>query len=177
MTIMPMTEFDRFLIMYERLFDFVETYIHKTPKNKYDWKPVDGPDISFGERLEDITIKGLYIHLTVSEDGFVNSLLNIEDDDEIPLPINKELSMQHDKGDFVKLGRELHDDCIDRIRTISAERLTRTVWFQGGEYSVQGFLWAMYAHYAYHLGNIDTYMRQGDLKPTAFFNFTNPTMA
>ena len=76
MAIMPMTEFDRFMRLFDRMFDFVETYIHKTPNDKYEWIPLDGPGVSFGDRLENITIKGLYVHLTTSEDGFVRSLLS-----------------------------------------------------------------------------------------------------
>ena len=63
------------------------------------------------------------------------------------------------------------------LKGMSPEDLTKTVWFQGGEYSAMGFLWTLYGHYAYHLGNIDTYMRQGDMKPTAFYNFTESEMA
>ena len=108
MAIMPMSEFDRFMIMFDRIFDFVETYIHLTPEDKYDWKPVEGPGVSFGDRLDDVTIKSLYIHLTTSEDGFVRSICSLEDGNEIPLPINKKLSRKLDKGDFITLGRELH---------------------------------------------------------------------
>lgn len=177
MPIKPMTEFERFLIMFDRLFDFVETYIHKTPEDKYEWIPVEGPGVSFGDRLSNITIRGLYVHLTCSEDGFTRSLLNIKDGDEIPLPINKELENEVYEGDFVARGRELHENCMEMLRRLTPEQLARTVWFQGGEYSIMGFLWAMYAHYAYHLGNIDTYMRQGDMNPTAFFNFPKSEMA
>jgi len=177
MTIMPMSEFERFLIMFDRLFDFVETYIHKTPEDKYEWIPVEGPGVSFGDRLDNITIRGLYVHLTTSEDGFIRSLLEVEDGGEIPLPINNELSNEVYSGDFIKRGREIHENCMEMIKGIGARQLTKTVWFQGGEYSAMGFLWALYAHYAYHLGNIDTYMRQGDMNPTAFFNFPQSDMA
>ena len=178
MPIMPMSEFDRFLVMFDRLFDFVETYIHKTPEDKYEWIPVDGPGVSFGDRLENITIKGLYVHLTCSEDGFTRSLLSVEDGGEIPLPINKPLENEVYEGEFVARGREIHENCMKMLRDeVTPEMLTKTVWFQGGEYSAMGFLWAMYAHYAYHLGNIDTYMRQGDMNPTAFFNFPQSEMA
>lgn len=172
-----MTEFDRFLIMFDRLFDFVETYIEKTPEDKYDWKPIDGPGVCFGNRLEDVTIKSLYIHLTTSEDGFIRSLIEVEDGAEIAIPVNKKLSKKLDQGDFIVLGRELHENAMTTLKDLGAESLSRIVWFQGCEYSVMGFLWALYGHYAYHLGNIDTYMRQGDMKPTAFFNFTNSQMA
>jgi uncharacterized damage-inducible protein DinB len=177
MAIMPMSEFDRFMILFDRLYDFTETYILKTPEDKYDWKPVDGPGVSFGDRLDDVTIKSLHIHLTVSEDGFVRSICEMGEDREIPLPINKKLATKLDKGDFITLGRELHMNSMKMLKELSAEELAGTVWFQGCKYSVMGFLWALYAHYAYHLGNIDTYMRQGDMNPTAFFNFTNPRMA
>lgn len=177
MAIMPMTEFDRFLIMFDRMFDFVETYIIKTPEDKYEWIPIDGPGVSFGDRLENITIKGLYVHLTTSEDGFVRSIIDIEDGGEIPLPINEKLTNDVYDGDIIVMGREIHENCMALLRDLSAEQLAKTVWFQGGEYSVMGFLWALYAHYAYHLGNIDTYMRQGDMNPTAFFNFPSSKMA
>ena len=177
MAIMPMSEFDRFLIMFDRMFDFVETYIIKTPEDKYEWIPIDGPGVSFGDRLENITIKGLYVHLTSSEDGFVRSILDIEDGGEIPLPINQKLTNEIYDGDIIVMGRKIHENCMTLLRELSAEQLAKTVWFQGGEYSIMGFLWALYAHYAYHLGNIDTYMRQGDMNPTAFFNFPSSEMA
>ena len=106
MAIMPMSEFDRFLIMFDRMFDFVETYIIKTPEDKYEWIPIDGPGVSFGDRLENITIKGLYVHLTASEDGFVRSILDIEDGGEIPLPINQKLTNEIYDGDIIVMGRE-----------------------------------------------------------------------
>lgn len=172
-----MSEFERFLIMFDRLFDFVETYVRKTPEDKYEWKPVDGPGVSFGDRLDDVTIKSLYIHLVTSEDGFIRSIVEMEDVAEIPIPKNKRLVNKLFKGDFITLGRELHLESMASLRELEAEQLARTVWFQGCEYSVMGFLWAIYGHYAYHLGNIDIYMRQGDMGPTAFFNFTQSEMA
>ena len=177
MTIIPMSEFERFLIMFDRMFDFVETYVNKTPTDKYEWIPIDGPGVSFGDRLENITIKGLYVHLTTSEDGFIRSLISVEDGGEIPLPINQQLTNEVYDGDFIAMGRDIHENCMVMLRGIKVTDLTKTVWFQGGEYSAMGFLWALYAHYAYHLGNIDTYMRQGDMKPTAFFNFPESKMA
>lgn len=177
MAILPMSEFDRFLIMFDRLFDFVETYIEKTPEDKYDWQPVEGPGVSFGDRLSHITIKSLYIHLTTSEDGFIRFLAEIEEGGEIPIPLDKKLSKKLDEGDFMALGRALHEEAMDRLKEFSAEKLTNIITFQGIEYSVMGFLWALYGHYAYHLGNIDMYMRQGDMDPTAFFNFTKSEMA
>jgi uncharacterized damage-inducible protein DinB len=177
MAIMPMTEKDRFLILFDRLFDFVETYIKKTPEDKYDWKPVEGPGVSFGDRLEDVTIKSLYIHLVTSEDGFVRSITEMEDDWEIPIPINKELSQKLDQGDFISLGRELHEVSMQRLMGLTAEELSNSVMFQGCEYTAMGFLWVLYGHYAYHLGNIDIYMRQGNMDPTAFFNFPKTEMA
>ncbi|MBT5185828.1 MAG: DinB family protein, partial [Kordiimonadaceae bacterium] len=152
MAIMPMSEFDRFMILFDRLYDFTETYVYKTPEDKYDWKPVEGPGVSFGDRLDDVTIKSLHIHLTVSEDGFVRSICEIEEGNEIPLPINKQLSKKLDNGDFITLGRELHTNCMQMLKRLTPEEISRTVWFQGCEYSVMGFLWALYAHYAYHLG-------------------------
>ena len=41
--------------------------------------------------------------------------------------------------------------------------------------SGMGLLWGMYSHRAYHLGNIDLYMRQGDMNAPDFFTM-EPTM-
>lgn len=177
MAIMPMSEFDRFLILFDRMFDYVEGYIKKTPEDKYEWIPIDSPGVSFGDRLENITIRGLYVHLTTSEDGWVRTLLAIEDGQEIPLPINKELTEEVYNGDFVTRGREIHENCMKMLKELTPEDLTKSVTFQGCEYTIMGFLWMIHSHYCYHLGNIDIYMRQGDMNPTAFFNFAQPDMA
>ena len=39
------------------------------------------------------------------------------------------------------------------------------------------FLWAAYAHRAFHIGNIDIYLRQADVVAPEFFEFNPATMA
>ena len=47
----------------------------------------------------------------------------------------------------------------------------------GRTWSVMGFLWAAYAHRAFHIGNIDIYLRQADVVAPEFFEFNPAVMA
>ncbi len=46
-----------------------------------------------------------------------------------------------------------------------------------GRITVKGLLWGMYAHRAFHVGNIDIYLRQSDVITPEFFEFTPLQMA
>jgi len=44
-------------------------------------------------------------------------------------------------------------------------------------WSVMGFLWGLFGHRAYHLGNIDIYVRQADTPAPDFYSFNPKQMA
>ena len=60
---------------------------------------------------------------------------------------------------------------------LSQSQLDKHVVWVGRTWTVMGFLWAIYAHRAFHIGNIDTYLRQADVVAPEFFEFNPPTMA
>ena len=57
------------------------------------------------------------------------------------------------------------------------EFLEKRVSFVGREWSGMGLLWGMYAHRAFHVGNIDIYLRQSDVVGPEFFEFEPVMMA
>jgi len=57
---------------------------------------------------------------------------------------------------------------LDRIRAMSSEQLATEFNFIGRRYTVQGFLWAIYAHHSYHFGQIDLLLRQQSYLPPEF---------
>jgi uncharacterized damage-inducible protein DinB len=74
---------------------------------------------------------------------------------------------------------QLHEQNIRTLRGFDEATLDKTVRFAGDEslWSVMGFLWGLYAHRAYHLGNIDIYLRQADAPAPDFDSFAPKAMA
>jgi hypothetical protein len=68
---------------------------------------------------------------------------------------------------------------MQALRGFDAATLKKSVRFAGDHsvWSVMSFLWGLYAHRAYHLGNIDLYLRQADAPAPNFYSFTSKEMA
>ena len=60
---------------------------------------------------------------------------------------------------------------------LSQAQLDKQVVWAGRTWTVMGFLWGAYAHRAFHIGNIDIYLRQADVVAPEFFEFNPATMA
>jgi hypothetical protein len=82
-------------------------------------------------------------------------------------------------GDVVAEAAKLHQEDMSRLRSYDDDVLRKTVRFAGDDtiWSVMGFLWSLYAHRAYHLGNIDIYIRQADVPAPDFYSFQPKEMA
>lgn len=79
------------------------------------------------------------------------------------------------RRDFVGEAMKLHQANMRILDTFTEDDLRKRIHFSDCTWSTMGFLWAIYAHRAYHLGNIDIYLRQSDTKAPDFFHF-HPTM-
>jgi hypothetical protein len=66
---------------------------------------------------------------------------------------------------------------MESFRSFSAIQLEKHIVWAERRWSVMGFLWGMYAHRAFHIGNIDIYLRQADVVAPEFFEFNPITMA
>lgn len=170
-------EFERFLILFDRLYAFTETCLKLTPLDKQEWQPVSNDSVRFGDRVSSVTIKGLYVHMIVGEHSWFQALKECKEGAVIPTPSNKKLSEQLMLGDIATEARKLHTQNIAQLRSYPAGLLTQSIEFSGCTWTVMGFLWAIFAHRSYHLGNIDIYMRQGEMAAPDFFNFNPPQMA
>jgi len=171
-------EFDRFLVLQEFLNVATNDWIARTPQDKLDWVPVDNPNVRFGDRVSHVTIKSLYIHMAVEGYHWIRFLADCPDGATIPLPRDPELTAKLANGDFVAEAGKLHEESVQRLRSFSDEQLRKTVHFAERAWSVMGFLWiGLYGHRAYHLGNIDIYLRQSNTPAPNFFHFSAPGMA
>lgn len=170
-------EFERFLILFDRLAHLSDSCARAVPDDKLDWIPIDNPDVRYGDRITDVTIKGLYLHMVVSEHHWIRQLRDCDDGHDIPVPKDPELTDRLAAGDFRIEVMRLHDANLAALRELPDSALDRSVSYTGRTFTGMGFLWAMYAHRSYHLGNIDIYMRQGRCSPPNFFDFEPPAMA
>jgi uncharacterized damage-inducible protein DinB len=64
--------------------------------------------------------------------------------------------------------REVLESNLNRIREMPPEQLTTVFTFIGRKFTVQGYLWAIYAHHSYHFGQIDLLLRQQSHLPPEF---------
>ena len=75
--------------------------------------------------------------------------------------------------------QEMHRKNMGILSAIPEEQLAKRMVFAGddSEWTVMGFLWGMWGHRAYHLGNLDIYLRQSDSTTPDFFSFNPKKMA
>lgn len=171
------TEFDRFLVLFDHLVEITNDWIARTPEDKLDWVPVDNKNVRFGDRVSLVTIKSLYIHTAVGEHHWIRNLRDCADGAVLPVPKDPDLSAQLSAGDFVARCGNMHRENMQILRDFDERQLKKSVSFVDRQWTVMGFLWAIQAHRAYHLGNIDIYLRQSDTAAPDFFHFHATEMA
>ncbi len=171
------SEKDRFLIFYDRLVTFTHDCVRRLPPDMLHWQPPAGADISFGERVEDVTVESLFLHLVVGEHRWIRNLRDCADGETISPPIDKDLTARLAEGEYLATSLTMHRDNLAIIEGFDDERLAMTVWFREREWSVQGFLWAIYGHRNYHIGNIDTFCRLAGAEAPDYFMFDPVQMA
>lgn len=170
-------EFERYLTLQECLYNATNQWLMQTPEDKLDWVPIDNPNVRFGVRVSVVTIRSLYIHVAVEEYVWMRFLKDCEEGAVIPLPDRPELIAQLANGDLVPEARKLHDESVRTLRSYTDQDLQKTVRFADRTWTLMGFLWALYAHRSYHLGNIDIYLRQSDTPAPNFFRFSGAAVA
>jgi len=170
-------ERERFLIFYDRLVTFTHDCVERLPAEMLRWQPPSGGDVSFGDRVEEVNIENLYLHLVVGEHLWIRNLRDCSSGDTIPLPIDKEMTARLAGEDYLLSSLAMHRENLAILETFSATRLGLDIHFSGREWTVQGFLWAMYGHRNYHLGNIDTYCRLAGAPAPDYFQFNPVEMA
>ena len=170
-------ERDRFLVLFDRLTEWTNRWIELTAPDKLDWVPLEQDSVKYGDRLARVTTKNLYIHTIVAENSWAKALSRAEDGKDIGLPLNAELSAELDKSNLVERAGELHKENMAMFGALPEEQLAKNILFIDRQWSLVGFLWGIYSHRAFHLGNVDIYLRQGGVEAPDFFAFPATVMA
>lgn len=171
------SEFNRFVVLFEQLSQYTQAWLEKIPADKFDWVPIDNSSIKFGERVSKVTFRSLMTHLCISEPGWIEQLRTCENGAKIAIPSNPEFEAKMLGDDFIEIAKQTNLNNLASIKAFSPELLDKEIYFVNRKWSVMGMLWGMYAHRAFHLGNIDIYLRQADIIAPEFFEFPGPTLA
>lgn len=170
-------EKDRYLIFYDRLVHFTHDFMRELPAEMLHWHPQTDADVKFGDRVEDVTIENLYLHLVVGEHLWTRNLRDCVTGEVIPLPIDKDMTAELAAKDYLAKSLLMHQDNMDIISDFNEARMATMVVFSERQWSAQGFLWAMYGHRNYHIGNIDTFCRLAGAPAPDYFQFNPVQMA
>ncbi len=171
------TEKERFLIFYDRLVTFTHTCVDRLPTDMLHWQPVDAANVSFGDRVTDVTIESLYVHLVVGEHVWIRMLRGCAEGDTIPLPMDKALTAELTAEDYLSKSLTMHADNLAILEGFDADRMATSIQFSDREWTIQGMLWAIVGHRNYHIGNIDTYCRLAGAEAPDYFQFEPVEMA
>jgi uncharacterized damage-inducible protein DinB len=168
-------EHERFLTLFQRMVDHTDAWIAKTPRDKLDWVPIQTSAMRFGDRVSRVTIKGLVAHIVVGEAHWAHFLPDCENGAAMLPPAYSALAEEFERGDFQALAHRTQAENMNAFRALSADELAKEVTWVGRRWTVMGFLWGAYAHRAFHIGNMDIYLRQAGVVAPEFFEF-NPLM-
>lgn len=172
-------EFQRFLVLFDWLVRDTSKWIERTPQDKLDWVPIDNPNVRFGDRVTTVTIRSLFIHVLIAANNWIRDLADCRDGAVIPVASDPNLATRLANGDIVATAARMHEANMQKLRSLSPAQLRKSIKFPGDKtnWTVMGFLWAMYGHHAFHLGNIDLYVRQANLTAPDIFTYDPRIMA
>jgi uncharacterized damage-inducible protein DinB len=170
-------ELSRFLVLFDRMAQYTEAWLDRFAPDKLEWMPIENPSMRFGDRVGRITVKGLIVHTVVGEHFWVRHIRAVAPGGAIPVPRDPETASRVSEGDWRTEARKLHATNMTLLRDYGPAEIDKPVQFVGREWTGMGLLWGMYAHRAFHVGNIDIYLRQSDVIAPEFFEFNPVQMA
>ncbi len=174
------TEHARFLALFDALAIANTAWMARTPPPKWDWVPFDNPHMKFGDRISTITIRSVYIHTIVGEVIWADTLgecaegARLGPDHARSKALTQELESA---DDLVNESMRLHTQNMQKFSAYDAATLSKPIQWVGRDWTVMGFLWGIYSHRSYHLGNIDILMREADENAPDFFSNFQQQMA
>lgn len=171
-------ELNRFLTLFDALFTLTNKWLEAAPEEKLDWVPFDNPHMKFGDRISAISIRSLYVHTIVGECSWSRVLRDCDDGASLmPVPDNTLTQRLLASSTLASDATALHRENLALFGSYTEEQLRKRIRWTGREWTVMGFLWGIYSHRSYHLGNIDLYLREADAPAPDFFSSFQPVLA
>lgn len=173
-------EQQRFLTLFDALVEANNVWMKRTPREKWNWVPFENPNMKFGDRISTITIKSVFIHTIVGEVQWASMLPTVTDASELKMDPEKGKALTRtldEADDLIAAAMSLHADNMQAFASLDEAQLARGMRWAKRDWTVMGFLWGIYSHRSYHLGNIDIFMREADEPAPDFFSNFRQQMA
>lgn len=167
-----MTELERFISLFDQ--QVVHTWEYLEPLHPEQWSaiPRDSEALFLGARVNKITISALARHLIHAEQHWIEQLHAIPAGGTIPLPGRADaLAGIADGAALIMAYREGHGRSLSALRKFTPAGLAKEILFTGRRYTGMGFLWSLFGHHAYHLGQMDLLLRQQDIEAPEYMEW------
>lgn len=164
-----MNEVERFASLFNQQVTLSLNVLEQIPEELWTAIPADSDTNYLGQRVKRINIEALVGHLMRAEDFWTKTLGQIQANAEMSPPVGVPMLELAGTGmPLVNQYRKVLANNLNRIRELSPQQLATTFSFIGRKFTVQGYLWAIYAHHSYHFGQIDLLLRQQSHLPPEF---------
>jgi len=173
------TELERYCILFDRLVSRTIKEVSAASEDSLTWQPTLTAELSFGDRITNVTVKSLFVHLVVSEHLWFDALSSCDEGASLPVPssASQELTARLVGDHNFTMALEMHSGNMDMVRKFTESTLTKKVTFTECNWTVMGFLWAIYGHHNYHFGHIDMFWRLSGAPGPEYHSFNPREMA
>lgn len=154
-----MQEFGRFLSLYNQQALHTVNYLRLVTPAQWRAVPVHSDALFLGSRVKTITIAALIRHLMTAETHWIHALQEQSAEIGLPQP-DPAIEALADGDALIHAYQTGHARRLRDLEGLHRLDLSRELRFTGRRYTAMGFLWAIYSHHGYHLGQIDLLMRQ-----------------
>lgn len=169
-----LSELNRFIDLHEQLYLQTLNILKDVDEDTYNSIPIDNDVMYLGKRVNKITIGGLLRHLILAENHWIISMKEAADGTVIEKPANASIIEDiTDSKSLISRYKEVFAKGLEVIKTYTEEDINKTVSFSGRTYSVMSFLWVIFGHHSYHLGQADLIMRQNGIYPEEYMEWPN----
>lgn len=173
MTHVLMEERNRFLSFFDQLVEHTIAYATRVHSDGYAVVPIDTPVMFLGTRVNTINIGGLMRHLVLTEALWFDIISKVPDGEHLQFPANAAALLEdvHNGLPILDKYRDLYAAARAKIANMTAGDLNKEIWFAKRGYTALGFLWVVFGHHSFHLGQIDLLMRQQGIEPPEYMEW------
>ncbi|MEC7277635.1 MAG: DinB family protein [Bdellovibrionota bacterium] len=159
---------ERFLGMTNIKRSRIRKFLENIKNEIYKVVPIDSSKNSSGNCVGEIKIDTLSRHIVIAEKAWLTPIFDFKDIGTIPITQSVVIEADLIPDKAVDYYDSQVDAFYEKLRDIDHEILFYEINFVGKKYTVMGYLWLMFSHNAFHLGQVDLLMRQQELLATEF---------
>lgn len=167
-----LTELNRFINIHEQLYLQTLNLLKDVDAEKYTNTPIDNDVMFLGSRVNKINISALIRHFVLAEVHWFKVMKEGTEDIVIPKPNNASiLEFIEDGEPLLEEYSKVFNEGKKLLESYTLEDINKKVKFIDREYTVMGFLWIVFGHHSYHLGQVDMLIRQQGIYPVEYMEW------